>query len=191
MTPNRSSLRMSSQRRLPRIRFGLAVAALLTIAAILGRRATARGLLAALIGLGAFIMLQAPYLGLPALIAAALLVRHQFSTGTEVVLNASTLLVPILTLVWLFVRLMRRRLDWTGSRIDRPLALFLAAGLLSLLAGNVLWDPAIPRSGHFWLVQLAQWAIFAFSALALWLAANLLCSEKRLQDLVYFFLLFC
>jgi len=75
------------------------------------------------------------------------------------------------------------------SPVNRPLALFLAAGLLSLFIGRAIWDPFVPVKGNFLLVQLAQWAIFAFSALAFWLAANLVTDEKTLWRLTAFFLL--
>jgi hypothetical protein len=81
-------------------------------------------------------------------------------------------------------------LEFVSSCLDQPLLLFLIAGLLSLLIGNVTWDPSVPRSGNFVVVQLAQWMIFAFSAGALWLTANLVDSEFRLRRLTWFFLAF-
>ena len=75
------------------------------------------------------------------------------------------------------------------SPVNRPLVLFLASGLLSLLIGIATWDPAVPRNPNFTLVQLAQWAIFAFSAGALWLTANLVKDERWLWRLTATFLL--
>jgi O-antigen ligase len=73
--------------------------------------------------------------------------------------------------------------------VNRPLALFLAAGLLSLLIGRATWDPAVPIRSSFLLVQLAQWGLFLFSAGAFWLTGNLIKSELALQRLTGFFLL--
>jgi O-antigen ligase len=60
-----------------------------------------------------------------------------------------------------------------SSRTVLPLLCFVGSGLLSLLAGTVYWDPAVPRSDNLILVQLAQWAIFVFSALIFLLAGEL------------------
>jgi hypothetical protein len=105
-----------------------------------------------------------------------------------VVLNVATLLVPALFALWLLDGIRRRELRWAASPVNRPLVLFLLAGLLSLLIGNVLWEPVIPKPGNFWLVQLAQWAIFAFAALAFWLAANLRDVKTWLPRLTWTFL---
>jgi O-antigen ligase len=66
--------------------------------------------------------------------------------------------------------------------------LFLVAGLISLMIGNILWDPLVPKSSNFLIVQLAQWSIFALSALVYFLTANLLDDEKKLRYLVLSFL---
>ncbi len=129
-------------------------------------------------------------LGLPALVLAALVVPLEIGTGTEVKLNLASLLVPALLVVWL-LDMVRRR-----AGADRAFAaptgrwlLFLAASLLSLLIGRATWDPTVPVGGNFLLVQLAQWAIFAFSAGAFWLAGNLVKDERWLWRLTAVFLL--
>jgi O-antigen ligase len=65
----------------------------------------------------------------------------------------------------------------------------LGSALVSLLAGNALWDPAVPRPGNLLVVQLGQWAIFALSAGAFLLAAHLLANEPWLRRLTFAFLL--
>ena len=74
------------------------------------------------------------------------------------------------------------------SATNRPLLLFLAAGLLSLVIGLATWDPAVPRSGSFLVVQLAQWAIFAISATAFLLVGNLVQDVAQLRRLAFSFL---
>ncbi len=173
---------------LPRLWRSALVVGVLLAAAYLGQRPSMRWLMLFAAGAGALILLQAPDLSLLALVAAALVARIEINTGTEVVLNAATLLVPAFFLLWLLSGAQKRALQWAGSRVDRPLLLFLLAGLISLLAGNVLWDPAVPKSGNFWLVQLAQWAIFAFAAMAFWLTANMTQNAVRLEHLTWTFL---
>ena len=145
-------------------------------------------LLVPIAGLGGVILLQWPILGLAGLLFAALLVPFEFSTGTEVSLNPAVLLVPALLALWMLVMIRQRELRPAPSRTNRPLALFLASGLLSLLIGNALWDPAVPHPDSFLIVQLAQWAIFAFSAGAFWLAGNLIDDETWLRRLTFLFL---
>ena len=98
------------------------------------------------------------------------------------------LLIPALTALWLVAALVKKRLVIPPSRIHLPLVLFLAAGLLSLAIGTATWDPMVPRKSTFILVQLAQWAIFAFSAFALWLTASLANSEAWLKRMTVTFL---
>jgi hypothetical protein len=137
---------------------------------------------------GAVVLLQWPILGLLALVPAALAVYLELGTGTAVALNPATLLVPALLALWFLTMVRQRELCLAPSRTTRPLLLFLLAGLLSLLVGNALWDPAVPRSRDFTLVQLAQWAIFVFSAGAFWLTGNLVRDEVWLRHLTFFFL---
>lgn len=167
----------------------LVVMAVLVLAFLLGRRASLlwSGLLLA--GIGGVALLARPALGLPVLILAALIVPLEFGTGTEVKLNSATLLVPVLLVVWVLAMIVRGRLVAVRSATNLPSLLFLGASLLSLLIGIATWDPMVPRSGNFLLVQLAQWAIFAFSAGAFWLTANLATDERWLRRMAWIFLL--
>jgi len=153
-----------------------------------GLHASLRWLILLMAGMGAIVLLQRPILGLLALVPAALVVPLEFGTGTAVAVNPATLLVPALLGLWLLDMVRRRELRPVPSRTTRPLSLFLLAGLVSLLVGSALWDPAVPRSGNFALVQVAQWAIFVFSAGALWLTGNLIRDEVWLRRLTFLFL---
>lgn len=177
-------------RRLPirRLWMGAVAAVVLLGAALLGSRASPRWLILLAAGGGAIVLLQWPVLRPLALVVVALLVKMDIGTGTEVALNPAALLVPVLLALWLLDMMRRREWYLVPSRTNMPLFLFLLAGLLSLLVGNVLWDPAVPRSSSFILVQLAQWAIFCFSAGAFWLVGNLVCDQVWLRRLTLLFL---
>ena len=164
------------------------VALVLLGAILLGSLASPQWLALPLAGMGVFALLQQPTLGLVAMVAAALLVRLEIGTGTEVALNPVTLLVPALLALWVLDMMHRGKARLAPSRTNRPLLLFLLAGLLSLLIGLATWDPAVPRSDNFTIVQLAQWAILAFSAGAFWLTANLVRKEAKLRQLTFLFL---
>ncbi len=167
-----------------------AVAALVLVgAAYLGSHASMRWLALLVVGIGAGVLLKQPILGLLALVPAALVAPMEFGTGTAVAVNPVTLLVPALLALWLLDMVRRRELRLVPSRTNRPLFLFLLAGLFSLLVGITFWDPAVSRSGNFTLVQLAQWAVFAFSAGAFWLTGNLVRDEVWLHRLTFLFLL--
>jgi O-antigen ligase len=167
----------------------LIVTAVLALAFVLGLRASPLwlGLLLALAG-GAMLLIT-PALGLPTLVLAALVVPLEIGTGTEVKLNPVTLLIPAVLAVWLLSMLRRREIRLTPSPANLPLFLFLLASLVSLLVGRATWDPMVPLQGNFLLVQLAQWAIFALSAGAFWLTANLVKEERWLWRLTVVFLL--
>ncbi|NLE99439.1 MAG: O-antigen ligase family protein [Anaerolineales bacterium] len=166
-----------------------AIAGLIVVAsAVLGLRASTRVLILLAVIIVALILVGKRQIGLFGLVAVTMIGRFEIGTGTEVRLNAATLLVPALLGLWLIDGLFTHEFRWAASRPNRPLTLFLLAGLLSLLIGNVIWDPAVPRSGRFWIVQLAQWGIFALSAGAFWLLANTFRDETNLQRLVMFYL---
>jgi len=161
----------------------------LALAFLLGQRASPTWLALIAGGIGGVVLLARPALGLFALVLAALVAPLEIGTGTEVRLNPVTLLIPAVAALWLLDGVRRRELRFALSPVNRPLLLFLGANLLSLLVGRATWDPLVPVKDNFLLVQLAQWAIFAFSALAFWLTANLATDEDVLHRLTRAFLL--
>jgi len=164
-------------------------AGVLTLALLLGSRASMRWLILLAVSAGGVLLVARPALGLLALVLAALVVPVEFGTGTAVTLNTAALLVPAMLTLWLLDMVRKRQVRIVSSPVNRPLLLFLGASLLSLLIGIATWDPMVPRSSNFTLVQLAQWAIFAFSAGAFWLTANLATQEKWLRRMTWSFLL--
>ena len=148
------------------------IVGVLGAAFVLGRRPNPL-FIVALGGLfGALILLRWPKLGFFALVVAALAARIEVGTGTEVALNPASMIVPALLLIWLLNAVMQHDLHLAPSRTNQPLILFLALGLISILISNVIWDPTVPKSDRFIVVQLAQWAIWAFSAGIYWLVGN-------------------
>ena len=164
------------------------VGAVLIGSFVLGAQPRALVLVALAVVLGLVILLQRPATGPVVLILAALLLRKEFGTGTAVTLNLVALLIPALVVLWFVEMVLSHQVSLVPSRVNRPLWLFLLAGLVSVLVGNALWDPAVPRSDNLILVQLAQWAIFAFSAGAFWLTANRISNAAMLQRLTFVFL---
>ncbi|MCL4294790.1 MAG: O-antigen ligase family protein [Anaerolineae bacterium] len=157
-------------------------------AAYLGSHPSILWLALLVVSIGALILLRWPIMGLLALIPAALVIPLEIGTGSEVALNPASLLVPALLALWVLGMVHRQEVRLAPSRTNRPLLLFLLAGLFSLLIGNALWDPAVSRPGRFIVVQLAQWAIFVFSAGVFWLMGNLVYKEIWLQRLIKLFL---
>ena len=132
------------------------VAAVLIGAALLGLRPSIYWLVLLAAVAGFVILLQHLTLGLAALIFAAIAVPLQFSTGTAVDVNVATLLVPTLLALWVMEMMRRQEMHLVPSSTTKPLFIFLGSGLLSLVIGNALWDPMVPRSGAFIIVQFAQ-----------------------------------
>ena len=166
----------------------LVVPVTLAFAIYFGMHVSILWLLAPAAAFVAVLLLRRPALGLPLLVLTALFVPVEFGTGTEVKLNAATLLLIALLGLWVARMCLIRGSGWKLSRVDIPLLLFLVAGLISFAVGRIFWDPAVPLNPNFWLVQLAQWAIFALSAGAFWLAANHIGSEESLRELTRLFL---
>ena len=136
----------------------------------------------------ALALLWRPHWVLGLLIATALLLPLEFGTGTAVAINGAVMMVPAALVVWIVDMVRRRGLSWATAAANRPLALFLLAGVLSLVAGNMLWDPAVPRPANLGLVQWAQWGVFALSGLAFWLMGNMVEDEAALRVLTWSFM---
>lgn len=134
------------------------------------------------------ILLVFPVLSPFVLIIAAVLTPFELGTGTQVALNPAVLVVPVLLMVLIVDRIRFHGLRFSPSRVNQPLVLFLVASSISLVAGNALWDTAVPRPSNFLLVQLGQLGLFFFSAAAFWLGAGWLRSPHWLRRLVFFFL---
>jgi hypothetical protein len=165
----------------------LLVPVVLLLAFFLGRTPSLLYVIAPLAVIAALAVMRKPRLGLFAIIIVALVVRFRIGTGTDVDLYPVALLVPALCAVWLLASMVRKQVVMPPSRIHLPLVLFLVSGLVSLAIGTATWDPMVPRKDTFLLVQLAQWAIFAFSAGALWLTASLADSEIWLKRMTILF----
>jgi hypothetical protein len=149
------------------------VVTVLAAALLLGIIASGQVLLGLLVLGGLIVLMLQHGLGLLALVGAALVGKVGIPTGTEVVLNPATLMVPAIAGLLLISALTRQRVSLATSRVMLPMVVFLVAGLVSLFVGNATWDPFVPRGGNMLLVQLAQWAIFALSFLAFWLTASI------------------
>ncbi len=168
---------------------GLIICGVLALAVVLGRQGSLIILAAEFALVGALVLLRWPLLGFLLLIPSALVVRLEIGTGTEVSLNPASLLVPALLGIWLLNSLMQHDLRLAPSRVNRPLFLFLVVGLISIPISNVIWDPTVPRSDRFIVVQLAQWALFAFSAIIFWLIGNRITSQVWLKRITVFYLI--
>lgn len=166
----------------------LAVAAVLALAALLGSRPSGNYLMLVAGALGFLLLLTQPGLGLMALAALSFTLPFTIGTGTEVPLTPTVLLIPAVVGAWLLDGLRRREVRLPASRTVLPLLLFVATGLLSLLAGRAYWDPLVPQPGNLLLVQLAQWGIFALSAAIYLVAGDLGTRGRWLQAATFTFL---
>jgi O-antigen ligase len=179
---------LTTQRRYPTWQVLMVIAGTLLLAALAGMRASWQVAVLLGIAFGVTILLLQPRFAPMTLVLVALVAPLQLNTGTEVAINPTTLLVPALMAVWLLSMVVHKELAFVHSRVNLPLLLFLFSGLLSLIIGQATWDTFVPQSSSFILVQLAQWAIFAFSAGAFWMAANLVTDEIWLRRLLFTFI---
>src|SRR5512135_1143175 len=166
-----------------------AVAAVLLTAAVLGRQPSLLVPIA-IAGLGVvFVLLKQPVLGLFLVVGVALIGPITIPTGTEVYLNLSALLVPVLFVIWLLIQMNRHDIRLVASLTTKPLIAFLILVILSIFISNIIWDPNVPRRDNFMLVQFGQWAIWGFSAFAFWLVGNFIKQEVWLRRFTATFLL--
>ncbi len=147
----------------------VAIVAVLLLVAVLGYHPAPLVIVVPFALAGGLFLLRNPVWGPFLLVATALFIPLGIPTGTEVDLNLSALIIPLLLLIWVLTGLVKGTISIGTSRVNRPLLLFLIVGLLSIVIGNVTWDPTVPKPDRFIVVQLAQWAIYAFSAGMFWL----------------------
>jgi len=160
----------------------------LVLAAAMGRAASFTIIALLVAAAAGLLMLREPRYGLVALPAIALLVPFEMGTGTEVSLNLAMLAVPALTALWLVPRLLSHdKIQLATCRLNRPLIAFLLVMLFSLLRGNAMWDPAVPRPSHMIAVQLGQISIYVLSFLSFWLTANSVADPAWLRRIAYAF----
>ncbi|MDX1614494.1 MAG: O-antigen ligase family protein [Candidatus Promineifilaceae bacterium] len=169
----------------------LPLVALLIVAAagLLGWWSSALPLVALLAVDGAVLVLLYPPLGLLALIATALLEPLAIGTGTEVNLNPTIVLLPMLMAAVALQIVLKGGYKLPRRETVLPLGLFILAAAVSLPIGLAIWDPGVPRRDNFLLVQLAQWAIYALSAGAYWLAAVVFVEKRWLRRATWLFLI--
>ncbi len=166
-----------------------AAAGLVAIACVVLARHPSIVKLAALLAITvAAALIRRPALGPYVLVFGALFVPLDIPTGTEVPLNAAVLAVAAMVAFWLVGIALRAESGLVASNVNRPYGLFLCAGLLSVIIGTAIWDPMVPRTRNFLIVQLAQWAIFALSGAAMWRLGKLARGAVSLQALTYRFL---
>lgn len=164
------------------------IIAVLIFSVFFSYRISTSAIIVLLGGMGALVLLRQPGLGLAVLAALSFTLPLEIGTGSEVSLTAPVFLIPGITAVWLLDSFRKHSLVIPTSRSVLPLILFIISGLFSLLAGNVYWDPQVPRSGNLLLVQFGQWGIFFLSAVVFILAGELGKQETWLQLAVFVFL---
>lgn len=161
----------------------------LGLAAMLGRRASIST--AAVIAAAALLLalVQRPESGLVAIAALSFTVPISLGTGTDVALTPPVFLIGATAIAWLLAGLLGHSLRLPSSTTFLPLFLFVAAGLVSLLAGRAYWDPLVPQPTNLTMVQLGQWAIVGLSAACFVLASALGRSTRALETATWVFLI--
>lgn len=122
--------------------------------------------------MAAALLLRKPEAGMILLVGVSFTVPLQIATGTDVYLTIPMVLIPLLSVVWLLYFVGRRRhFELPPSSTYRPMFVFLAVGVLSLVAGRVMWNTQVPVTERFIYVQVAQLAIWVVCVLAYLLGA--------------------
>ncbi|HWQ12428.1 MAG TPA: O-antigen ligase family protein [Roseiflexaceae bacterium] len=143
----------------------------------------------ALVGMAVLISrkFETAVLALPIL---ALAVPIELPTGTFSKIPISLALALALCAVWLVAMALRRRFQLAPSPLNRPLVLFCVACCVSLVWGNVWWDPPVAGDTYlgFTLVQVASLVTLLASMGAALLIGNFVQTEGRLKFIAGAFL---
>ncbi|MCO5246127.1 MAG: hypothetical protein M9927_20315 [Anaerolineae bacterium] len=168
----------------------LLVVAVLLGAAIGGLVASPLVLLAIAGLIGVLLLVQTPALGLVALPLLAIFVPFAVKASADVEINIAVIVIPAIVVVWVLHAMRERRFEIVRSEVNLPALAFLGSAVLSWILGNVYWDVFVPRPHNIILVQFGQFALYAFSFLAMWVAASLLVEQRWLQWMTYSYILF-
>lgn len=123
--------------------------------------------------------------GILMILATALFVRFQISTGTESDIVVSLMLTGVFVGIWLLQQvLFEKKISFQPTPANKPLLLFLVTTALSLVWSNLLRDPLVSTWGSFPLVQAASTMVIFMLAGAFLLTANIVDDLRIIKGLV-------
>jgi hypothetical protein len=128
---------------------------------------------------GAVLLFIKPELGIILTVIAALFIRVDLPTATRSAIPLSLVLLVLLLPIWFIRKLQSRQPLLTPSPINLPALLFIVAATVSLIFGIMQFngtDRAAPLA-----TQIAGWAIYVLSCVALLLVANLIKGLRGLK----------
>jgi hypothetical protein len=141
-------------------------------------------------GLVGLLALRSMSIALTLLVSISVVLNISLSTGTQSQVNATIILVALLTAVWIIRMLVSEKRIWlVPSPLNNPLLAFLLVFILAWLAGYAIKDEQVSFPGNAFQVQAGQFAMFALSVAALFLTANHAFEEKTLQSWTWIILI--
>lgn len=151
-----------------------------------GQNPTLQAIALPLVAVAGWLLFVNPHWGVPLIIAAALVIPFSIGTGTGTSLNAPFLLVPLLGGIWLVRMLMAGKLHFVPTSANWALLGLVISTSLALLIGYLPWNVFATLAPF--RAQIGGWGIFVFSAVAFWLAANLITNLRWLKITVFGFI---
>jgi O-antigen ligase len=163
------------------------IAALLLVAALVARRPTYLLMVVPIVAVAVWLMLRYPGLGPVVIVGTMMIVNYSIGTGTQTRLHLTVVLLPMFAFAWMARMLYQRKFQLVPSPANLPMFGLVVSALISFIAGNLPWlvfgQTAPIRS------QLGAVGVFVVSALAFFLVANEVRSEKWLKTMVWAFLI--
>ena len=145
-------------------------------------------ILGGILGLGiVLIFLERPYVGIPLVIIASMLIPIDVGVSAGSRINAPMLLIILLAGLWfldMFVR--QRKMQFVSSRPLLPLVVFVIIVLLSFVMGQLPWFVFAQNAPL--TAQLGGLALFLLSILAFFLVAQLIKDLRWLEWMTWLFL---
>lgn len=164
----------------------IVVPAVLFLAYYLGRRPNLDYAVVPMVAVAAYLLLRRPVLGVVAIIPAALLVPFALGTGTGTALNVAFLMVPGLLGIWLVRQMLNRSVSFRPARMNAPLVGLVLTAAISLISGYLPWVVFAQQAPI--RAQVGALGVFAVSAGAYFLAANIIDEERWLKYMTAGFL---
>lgn len=157
------------------------VVGVLVAAWVLGQSPSRLVVAALFIGTVFALVLRFRRVMVPGLVLAIAFVPFTIGTGTESSVNVAILGVAALGAIWVVDMLLEDGERTYRSGTGGAWLALIAAGAIGLVAGAAHWNPFVLVKSNFFMVQLAQLAIYVLPAIAFYSAAHFATSLRDLR----------
>ncbi len=157
----------------------------LLVAALLSWRPSVSAAVAVYGAAALWFLARRPHWVVPILVLAGALAPSTMRAGRDGRINAAMLVISSFIGAEIVRILVRREARLRPSPANAPWLALVAVAGVSVIAGQAQWNPWVVVKDGFWLVQLAQWALYLLAAGAFFFSGTQLDRREQLRVLLW------